>query len=327
MSEHAAAICLNSCGDCARQASDPKYLSVKTDEPPSDAPASSLGLWISTKPRASKNSRKMAHTADEMRMMAALAGVRRSIHRLSSRVSAFTSGNGGGASAPDASAARISSCRAATTASEREACEERGEARGVAAPRARTTRVTTRRRGPPPHAARPSTHVFERKGQQRRGARHDVRGGDVQRDVALADGEDALLGGRQRALEVDNALARQREEELGQRGGGGGRLGRHGLHRRHALAQRQEQEPRRVAHARQPRAHEQRRRRRRPRRRQRPAQRAHARPHAPRQRPRLDDRQLAKDVRVRGSRLGSLGGQRALALEDAQLRGREEGGE
>lgn len=49
-SEHAAVICLYSCGDCARHAVRPKYSSVNTSAPPSDAPGSNLGVWISVKP-------------------------------------------------------------------------------------------------------------------------------------------------------------------------------------------------------------------------------------------------------------------------------------
>jgi autotransporter-associated beta strand protein len=104
-SEHAAAICLYSCGDCARHASSPKYLRRKTDEPPSEAPPRILGVWISTKSLDSRNSRKSWHTPLEMRMMAWLAGVRRSTQRWSRRRSGETEGRRLGAGVPAAAAA------------------------------------------------------------------------------------------------------------------------------------------------------------------------------------------------------------------------------
>mmetsp|Transcript_8515 Transcript_8515/g.30706 ORF Transcript_8515/g.30706 Transcript_8515/m.30706 type:complete len:221 (-) Transcript_8515:451-1113(-) len=84
------AICLQSCGDCARQALRPMYLSSKTEDPPSLEPAMILGVWISTKSLDSKFSRKSWPTADWMRKMAWFAGVLRSMKRLSSLVSWLT---------------------------------------------------------------------------------------------------------------------------------------------------------------------------------------------------------------------------------------------
>mmetsp|Transcript_10904 Transcript_10904/g.45222 ORF Transcript_10904/g.45222 Transcript_10904/m.45222 type:complete len:249 (-) Transcript_10904:158-904(-) len=84
------AICLYSCGDCARQPLRSKYLMLNTFAPPSEVPAMSLGVWISWKPFDMRISRNSAQTPLCTVNIAMLAGVRRSTTRLSRRVSCPT---------------------------------------------------------------------------------------------------------------------------------------------------------------------------------------------------------------------------------------------
>mmetsp|Transcript_55930 Transcript_55930/g.117030 ORF Transcript_55930/g.117030 Transcript_55930/m.117030 type:complete len:222 (-) Transcript_55930:718-1383(-) len=89
------AICLYSCGDCARHAGcsnrvPSMYLSLNTSAPPSLAPAMSFGVWISTNPFSSRAARNSWPTAELMRKMAFCAGTRRSMMRLSRRISTPT---------------------------------------------------------------------------------------------------------------------------------------------------------------------------------------------------------------------------------------------
>mmetsp|Transcript_1244 Transcript_1244/g.2692 ORF Transcript_1244/g.2692 Transcript_1244/m.2692 type:complete len:234 (+) Transcript_1244:3358-4059(+) len=108
------AICLYSWGDCARQAGRPLYSRWNTAAPPSDAPAISLGVWISWNPMPSSVSRNSCPTPLWHLKMAWLAGVRRSRVRLSSRVSWLTVAS----TSPFSSAALISASeRVASTSS------------------------------------------------------------------------------------------------------------------------------------------------------------------------------------------------------------------
>ena len=113
------AICLYSCGDCARYAKRSKYSTLKTSAPPSDAVPTSLGEWISVKPWPRRKPRKSLHTPDWMRMIAWFAGVRRSSTRLFSRTSWLTRGRASppaaAAAASAASSAAVGSGRAASS--------------------------------------------------------------------------------------------------------------------------------------------------------------------------------------------------------------------
>ena len=86
----------------------PKYSTLKTSAPPSDAVPTSFGVWISVKPCERRKPRKSWHTPDCARKMAWLAGVRRSRMRWLSRTSWLTRGSSG-------SAARAASEREASS--------------------------------------------------------------------------------------------------------------------------------------------------------------------------------------------------------------------
>lgn len=83
-------ICLYSCGDWARHDFLPKYWRAKTLAPPSELPAISLGVWISTKSLLVRNYLKIWQTPEETLKIACLAVVLRSMTLLSSLVFILT---------------------------------------------------------------------------------------------------------------------------------------------------------------------------------------------------------------------------------------------